>query len=307
MVCASAGATAIILTGSNIKGALNNPKALFKASCYTVDRLGLDTLNGIVDMSLEAEACGCQIQYRERNLPDVVTHPAKTLDDISNLVVPDPYRDGRMPIFLNAMRLMAKNYTMMKVGFISGPFTLAMLLAGSGIYVDIRRQPQKVHSLLSYCQKVVVRYGQALINAGADMIVIAEPMGSQLSPQGYEEFSHTYVKQIISSFGKPCCLHICGKAGHIAQKMAESGAVLLSLDEVDVQSLARSISESVVLMGNISPTKLRINSVGQIADATRALKESIRHRKTFIIGPGCDLAPETPLENIQAFVKVAKS
>lgn len=306
MVCASAGAPAIILAQTDMKQALNNVELLFKAVRLTVDRMGLDTINTVVDMSVEAEACGCQVQYRERNLPDVISHPAKTLDDIARLRVPDPYRDGRLPVFVETMRLMKANYTMLKAAVVIGPFTLAMLLAGSEIYIDIRKNPQKVKALLDYSRKVIIVYSQALIEAGADLIVIAEPMGSQLSPAAYEEFSHPYVKEIIQTFKKPCGLHICGKASHIVHKMAESGAVFLNIDDVDIQSLARSIPEPVVLMGNLSPTRIRINSPGEIEKATQTLLEVTKHRRGFIVGPGCDLPPETPLENIRAFVKTVK-
>jgi MtaA/CmuA family methyltransferase len=306
MVCAPAGAPAVILVQIDMKEALNNAKLLLKALKFTVDQMGFDTFNMMVDMSVEAEACGCQIRYRDRNLPDVVTHPVKTMEDISQLRIPDPYRDGRMPVFIETMSLIAKNYTMLKSAVVIGPFTLAMLLAGSEIYIDIRKSPQKVKALLDYSQKVIITYGQALIKAGADIMVVAEPMGSQLSLGAYEEFSHTYVKEIIRSFKKPCGLHICGKASHIVHRMAESGAVFLSIDDVDIQSLARSIPEQVVLMGNLSPVRIRVNSPAEIEKATRVLQEVTRYRKGFIIGPGCDLAPETPLENILALVKTAK-
>jgi MtaA/CmuA family methyltransferase len=306
MVCAPAGAPAIILTQTDMKKALNNANLLFKALRFTVEKMGFDTLNMMVDMSVEAEACGCQIQYRERNLPDVVSHPAKTQADIAKLRVPDPYRDGRLPVFVETMRLMKKNYTMLKAAVVIGPFTLAMLLAGSEIYIDIRKDPQKVKFLLDYCRRVIIAYGQALIRAGADLVMIAEPMGSQLSPAAYEEFSHPYVKDIIRNFKKPCGLHICGKSSHIVQKMAESGAVLLSIDDVDIQSLVGTIPESVVLMGNLSPTRIKINSPGEVEKATQTLLEVIKHRKGFIVGPGCDLAPETSLENILTFVKTVK-
>jgi MtaA/CmuA family methyltransferase len=306
MVCAPAGAPAIVLTQTDMKKALNNSELLFNAMRFTVDRMGFDTLNMMVDMSIEAEACGCQIQYRDRSLPDVVSHPAKTLEDIIKLRVPDPHRDGRLPVFIETMRLMKRNYTMLKSAIVVGPFTLAMLLAGSEIYVDIRKNPQKVKTLLEYCQKMIISYGQALIDAGADLMVIAEPMGSQLSPAQYKEFSQPYVQNITKTFRKPCGLHICGKAGHIVNIMAESGAVFLSIDDVDIQSLAGTIRQPVVLMGNISPTKLKINSPEEIKKTTRNLLEVTRGRKGFIVGPGCDLAPETPLENITAFVKRVK-
>src|SRR5512135_1338822 len=63
MVCAPAGASAIVLTQTDMKEALNNAELLFNAMRFTVDRMGFDTLNLMVDMSVEAEACGCQIQY----------------------------------------------------------------------------------------------------------------------------------------------------------------------------------------------------------------------------------------------------
>ncbi len=306
MVCAPAGAPAIILTHTDMKEALNNAELLFQALRFTVEKMGFDTLNMMVDMSVEAEACGCQIQYREHNLPDVVTHPVKTQADIAKLRVPDPYRDGRLPVFLETMRLMKKNYTMLKVAVVIGPFTLAMLLAGSEIFIDIRKDPPKVKVLLDYCQRVIITYGQALVQAGADLVVIAEPISSQLSPAAYGEFSHTYIKTIIRSFKKPCGLHICGNASHIVNQMAQTGAVLLSLDNVDIQSLAGSIPEPVVLMGNLSPTRLRIDAPAKIAESTRALLEIARQRKGSIVGPGCDLAPKTPMENIRTFVKTVK-
>ena len=36
------------------------------------------------------------------------------------------------------------------------------------------------------------------------------------------------------------------------------------------------------------------------------LLKAIKNRKEFLVAPGCDLAPQTPLENIQAFIRVAK-
>jgi MtaA/CmuA family methyltransferase len=306
MVCAPAGAPAILLTHSDMQQTLNDPELLFKASKFTVEKMGFDTLNTVVDMSVEAEACGCQIQYRDNHLPDVCSHPVKTRTDIQKLRVPDPYSDGRMPVFVESMRLMKNRCTMLKVAVVSGPFTLAMLLAGSEIYIDLRKDPLKVKALLEYCQKVITDYGRALIQAGADIMVIAEPMGSQMSPAAYEEFSATYTRAILRTFNRPCGLHICGKTSHIMQKMAESGVAFLSIDDVDMNFLVNNLPESVVIMGNYSPARLKIETPAQIMQATRTLLETTRYRKGYIVGPGCDLAPETSLENIRSFVRTVK-
>jgi len=273
----------------------------------TVEKMGLDTLCLFADMILEAEACGCQIQSDDFRVPEVITHPVRTIDDLARLKVPDPYRDGRMPVFLATMRLLKKKFTMIKVGEVIGPFTLATNMGGSDIYMDTRRNPQKVKALLEYCEKVIIRYAKALIEAGADMILIAEPAGSQLSMSAYEEFSLNYTRRIIISLNRPCILHICGKAGHIIEKMCQSGAQAISIDDVDMTRIIELVPRRVVIIGNISPLKFFKNSPEEMEKETIKLLEIIKRRKEFLVAPGCDLAPQTPLENIQAFVKTAKN
>lgn len=306
LVAAFAGAPAILLTQSTTKDALHDPKLLYKAVTYTVREMGLDILCLFADMSLEAEACGCQVLFDDINVPMVTTHPVKTVDDLAKLKVPDPHRDGRMPVFLETMRLMKRNFTMLKVGEISGPFTLATTLAGTDMYLDIRRNPQKARVVLDYCEKVLIRYGQALIDAGADNILIAEPAGSQLSASAYEDFSLAYTRKIIGSLSRPCILHVCGQAEHLVEKMCQSGAEALSVDDVDIASVIKQVPNNIVIIGNISPLKFAQSSPEAIEKETIDLLEAAKNRKEFFLAPGCDLAPQTPLENILAFVKAAK-
>ncbi|HUT67268.1 MAG TPA: uroporphyrinogen decarboxylase family protein [Dehalococcoidales bacterium] len=306
IVSASAGAPAVLLTHSTIKDALKDPRLLYKAMTYTVEEMGLDTLCLFVDMSLEAEACGCQTKFDDYNAPVVMSHPVKTIDDLAELKVPDPHLNGRMPVFLETMRLMKRNFSMLKIGEVIGPFTLAAHLAGTDIYLDTRKNPQKIRAILEYCEKVIIRYAQALIKSGADMIIIAEPTGSQISASAYEDFSLTCTRKIIRSLARPCILHVCGKAGHIIEKMCQSGAVALSIDDVDIAQVIKSVPHSIVVIGNISPQKFSKSSPEEIEGETIKLLETVKTRKEFLVAPGCDLAPQTPLENILSFTKAAR-
>jgi uroporphyrinogen decarboxylase len=306
IISASSGAAAILLSGSTISEAAKDPRLLVNAMSYSVEKMGMDILFLFVDMSLEAEACGCQVQFSDQQLPAIMTHPIKVADDLAKLKVPDPYKDGRMPIFLEAMRLIKHNYTMLKIGEVCGPFTLATNLAGTDIYMDTRRNQQKVRMVLEYCEKVITRYAQALIKAGADMIVIAEPSGSQLSPSAYEDFSLTSTRKIIGNLSRPCILHICGKAGHIIDKMCLSGAVALSIDDVDLSQVIKTTPNNIVIAGNISPLKFSRYAPEDIYRETCNLLETMKTRKEFIVAPGCDLSPQTPLENILTFTQTAR-
>jgi uroporphyrinogen-III decarboxylase len=172
--------------------------------------------------------------------------------------------------------------------------------------VDIRKNPEKVKALLNYCQKVITRYAQALIEAGADIILVAEPSGSQLSAAGFEDFSLFYTRAIISALKRQSILHVCGRAEHLIEKMCQSGATALSIDDVTLASVIKRVPADITLIGNISPIKFVYSSPEEIKKETLSLLAAIESKNEFIVAPGCDLAPQTPLANILAFTEAAK-
>ena len=54
---------------------------------------------------------------------------------------------------------------------------------------------------------MALSFAEALIKAGADIIVLAEPSASLLSPLAYYEFSQNYVEGTIRALNRPCILH----------------------------------------------------------------------------------------------------
>jgi uroporphyrinogen-III decarboxylase len=88
--------------------------------------------------------------------------------------------------------------------------------------------------------------------------------------------------------------------------MCQSGAVALSLDNVDIAHVIKTVPRRIVVIGNISTQRLLMNPRSEIEKETIKLIETIKGARNFCIAPGCDLAPQTPLENIISFVKIAK-
>ncbi|MEM3551218.1 MAG: uroporphyrinogen decarboxylase family protein [Candidatus Bathyarchaeia archaeon] len=160
---------------------------------------------------------------------------------------------------------------------------------------------------MDLCVQVITSYAQALINAGADIILIAEPTGSTMSSSQYEEFSGTYTKKIIRSLSRPVVLHVCGKTEHLIEKMCETGAAGISVDEVNLPSIINRVPQDTVIFGNISPVKTICKcSPEKIQEETVTLLNVMHHKKEYVVAPGCDLVPETPLENIRSFVEAVK-
>ena len=141
LVTASAGAPAILQTCGNMEEGLKDPQLLYEAMCFTVDEMELDTFCLVADLSLEAEACGCEVRFKKADFPLVTSHPLTNIQGPESLPVPDPQNDGRMPVLLEAMRRIKKNYTLLKAAVVTGPFTLAAHLMGPGIYTDTIKIP----------------------------------------------------------------------------------------------------------------------------------------------------------------------
>ena len=306
MVTASAGAPAVLLTCGDLGRALKDPDLLYRGMRFCVEEMGFDTFVLIADLSLEAEACGCRLRFSERDLPMVIAHPVDALTQIEDLSVPDPRRDGRMPVFLETMRRVAGDYTVLTAAVVTGPFTLAAHLRGTEIYRETITDPERTKRLVAYCSRVGLTFARALTEAGADYIVLGEPSASLLSPTAYQTFSQAYTEKEMRALGVPCVLHICGNTTHIVDKMWHSGAVAISVDEVDLPAVARSAPEDVVLMGSISPATLLTCSPGAVRERTIGVLDSLSERRAFMVLPGCDLAPETPMENIQAYVTAVR-
>jgi len=306
LVTASAGAPAILQTCGNMEEGLKDPQLLYEAMCFTVNEMELDTFCLIADLSLEAEACGCEVRFKKSDFPLVTSHPLTNIQGLESFQVPDPQSDGRMPVLLEAMRRVKKNYTLLKAAVVTGPFTLAAHLMGSGIYLDTIKNPDKVKKVVEYSERVTLLFAEALVKAGTDIIVLAEPSASLLSPLAYYEFSQSYVERTIKALNRPCILHICGAITHIAEKMCESGAAGLSVDEVELPWLVSIAPEDVVIAGNLSNSLLLNATPEEVKNQTTELLESVKDRKEYFALPGCDLAPRTPLNNIRTFARTVK-
>jgi Uroporphyrinogen-III decarboxylase len=60
-------------------------------------------------------------------------------------------------------------------------------------------------------------------------------------------------------------------------------------------------------MGNLAPVKIFLQSTpDEVAEATMALLDETKDIKNFILSSGCDIPLETPLENIEAFMKAGR-
>jgi len=278
------------------------------ANRFKVDAVYVDS-----DPIVEIEAMGAPIRYPEDESPSILEPIIKTLSDVRALALPDPEKDGRMPVWLNAIRILRE-----KVGSefaiianINGPFLAAAQLLGMlGAAKSMHSSPDVLLELLELTTQTIVNFMKAEIRAGADAIILGDPMSSTsvISPLEFARFSLPYIQRVVRHAGEvPIILHICGNTTRLIDKMIETGARYLELDwSVDLSQVRMKYGNSIGLIGNVNPTLLLTGSTHAVEAGCKKAIDDAELSGTFILGTGCELPKNTPYENLDAMVTSAQ-
>ncbi len=305
------GAYQSVLTGTTVKQNMTDGRVMFQTIEKFVNTYKPDiVMCTMADLAVEAEACGCGIKMPDDALPSVVRHlTLESIEDIKKLRVPDPYQDGRMPVFLQATSLFKKRFTLPQMSIVTGPFTLAAELMGVDIIArKVLKDPLLVLALMEYSLEVVQRYADAMVEAGADSIGVGDPSCSLLSAKAYRKFIFPFHKQLAENTSAPVVLHVCGKAGHLIELLSETGAAGMSLDSpTDLAAITGRVPPEVMIFGNLSPVEvLMMQGPEEVRVSTHALMRAMETVPNFGVMSGCDLPLDTPIENVSAMIQAIK-
>ncbi|MFP3897163.1 MAG: uroporphyrinogen decarboxylase family protein [Anaerolineales bacterium] len=309
MVIPLMGFPGIQLNRSTLKQNTFNWGTQFSTLFALQQRFRPDGLFFFMDLSVEASALGLPVRFPLDETPSVENHPIKMEHDLAKLMNSDILSDGRVAVYIETMRLMARYLDVLKGGYVIGPFSLTGLLMGaSEAAMATVMDPDLLHAVLSFASGVIGRYARALERAGADAITVLEPTASLLSPDHFRQFAAPYIKEIVATLDTIPILHICGRTNHLIEAMIETGAKGLSLGPmVDFAEMIKEVPGDVVLLGNLDPVRvLNGRTPSGVYRATQELMRVMAPHDNFILSTGCDLPMDTPLENIHAMMDAAR-
>ena len=261
-----------------------------------------------MDLSVEAEAFGAETVVSDDEVPTVVGALVDEGTDPDDIAVP-AVGAGRTGLYVEAIAKVAPLIGDRPVlaGAI-GPFSLAgRLMDVSEVMVLCYEEPELVHAVLGKAAGVVAAYAAAFRAAGADGVVLAEPLAGLLSPDLAEEFSSAYVRRIVEEVQTDSFAVVYHNCGGGVPKMMDSivatGAAAFhfgnAISMVDVMPL---VPADRVAMGNVAPAEqLRNGTPDSVRAATIEVLETCAGYPNFVISTGCDVPPMAPLENIDAF------
>lgn len=286
-----------------------------QASAIALIASETDTLAAVslMDLSVEAEAFGAQVQYFTDEVPAVVGQLVSDLDEAEALEVPD-LSAGRASVCTEGIRLAKERIADKPVlaGMI-GPYSLAgRLMDVTEIMYLCYDEPEAVHAVLEKATQYLIQYAGAMKQAGADGIVIAEPLAGILSPDMAAEFSHPYVKKIVDAMQTEdfaVIYHNCGNSvSHMLPGIFSIGAAAYHFgNAVDMAEVMAAAPADCLCMGNVDPAAQFVQGTAEsMTEATKALLAQCGHYKNFVISSGCDIPYHAKWENIQAFFNALK-
>jgi uroporphyrinogen decarboxylase len=268
--------------------------------------LKLDFVQIASDLLREAEGYGSKVSYSVDNLPNVEKYAVDKVEDIAKLKLVKPQDVPRMYDLVEATTLaISQEKDVYPFTLIVGPVTIASNICDAKNFMTfLVKEPEAVADLLELTTGTVVEMVKNLSEVGSKHINIADPVASLVSPRHYSKFFlplHQRVFEEMNSRQICSRLHMCGNTTRILPHAVESGAVIVDIDhQVDYAQAYEMVGERVLLNGNIDPAAdvLLCDPVHTKHAVLDRAKQINFARALFM--PGCELPPQTPLENARA-------
>ncbi|WP_406657911.1 methylcobamide:CoM methyltransferase MtaA [Methanolobus sp. ZRKC2] len=267
---------------------------------------GLEGVRAPYCLTVLAEAMGCEVNMGTKNRqPSVTDHPYPK--GVDNLKMPDNLlAEGRIPAVMEALGIL-KEKTGGEVPVIAGmegPVTLASDLASVKKFMKWSiKKPEDFQTILDFACDACIEYANALLDAGADVISVPDPVASPdlMAPDTFDTVLKPVLQKFADGVKGPMILHVCGDVSPVLEMMADCHFESISIEEkvTDLAGAKAKVAGKVTICGNVSsPFTLLAGDEAKVkADSKKALDDGID-----VLAPGCGIAPDTSVANLKAMV-----
>jgi uroporphyrinogen decarboxylase len=289
------------------------PEIAAEVTITAAEKLGVDAAIIFADLLLPLEPMGLPFEFQAGEGP-VVHHPVRTVDDVKALRTD---RAADLAYVARAIEKVAAHFgdRLGIIGFCGAPYTLASYMiegGGSRNYVFTKQMmygdPTAWRSLLDKLVTVLTEYCRLQVQAGADVIQIFDSWVGSLSLSDYRDYAFEASKRLVRAvqeMGVPIIYFGVETAGLLSQ-MAATGADVIGLDWRQPLDVGwHEVGHSHAVQGNLDPITL----FAPIEVLELRVKEILRAaagRPGHILNLGHGIVPQTPVENVQAVVRMVR-
>ncbi len=290
------------------------PDLAAEVTITAAEKLGVDAAIIFADLLLPLEPMGLDFEFQAGEGP-VVHHPVRTAENV-RLLRTDRVQD--LDYVARAIQKVATHFRdrIGVIGFCGAPFTLASYMiegGGSRNYIETKRLMYGVTStawgsLLDKLVNVLTEYCRMQVQAGAEVIQIFDSWVGSLSLVDYRDYAFEASKRLIRAvqqMGVPVIYFGVETAGLLGA-MASTGADVIGLDwRQPLDEGWRAVGHRHAVQGNLDPITL-FAPLEIIEARVGEILRAAGGRAGHIFNLGHGIVPATPVENVQAVVRMVR-
>jgi uroporphyrinogen decarboxylase len=289
------------------------PDLAAEVTITAAEKLGVDAAIIFADLLLPLEPMGLDFEFQAGEGP-VVHRPVRTAEDVRALRTD---RAADLEYVGRSIEKVAAHFRdrLGVIGFCGAPFTLASYMiegGGSRNYIHTKqlmyRDPLAWASLLDKLLTVLTAYCRLQVQAGADVIQVFDSWVGSLALSDYRQYALEVTKRLIRAvqqMGVPVIYFGVETAG-LLTAMASTGADVIGLDwRQPLDEGWRAVGHSRAVQGNLDPITL-FAPVEILEQRVKEILRAADGRAGHIFNLGHGIVPGTPVENVQAVVKMVK-
>ncbi len=289
------------------------PELASEVTITAAEKLGVDAAIIFADLLLPLEPMGLPFEFQAGEGP-VVHHPVRTAEDVRALRTD---RAGDLAYVARAIEKVSAHFgdRLGIIGFCGAPYTLASYMiegGGSRNYIHTKQMMYgdtlSWRLLLDKIVKVLEEYCLLQVQAGADVIQIFDSWVGSLGLADYHDYVLEASKRLVRAvqqMGVPVIYFGVETAGLLTE-MASTGADVIGLDwRQPLDEGWSAVGHSHAVQGNLDP--ITLFAPPEVLELR--VKEILRAaagRPGHIFNLGHGIVPETPVENVQAVVRMVR-
>jgi len=300
----------------------HDPHKRARAILEQRERFDFDGVIICGETTILAEAAGAKVAFREDECPRWEAGCIDDYDQVKDMAVVDPLKDGRLNVWIETARQVVKaigSEYLVIARADQGAFSMASMLRGmEDFMMDLamaESDPElkdQIHRLLRYCNECQLAFIKALKETGAPVATSGDSIAgpSVCSPKFYYEYCQPYEKQMAlwcKEAGIKFSVHICGSAEPILERWMEAGMEMIEIDhKTDFLAAKAATRGKCTILGNIDTSKMFLGDYNTVFQATRELIEKNNKEAELIVSSGCMLSQNTPVDNLRAMVAATR-
>ena len=310
-----AGAFMAQMCGFTISDYLTSTDNIVKAQMTNYEVFQPDIVVVLTDLLMEAEALGTELVFPVDAICQAEKRFLEDKGRLAEIKLPDPRTSGRIPMYIEACRRVAEQVKDSSVSSsLSGPWVIAVGLRGlQELIYDTKDDPAFVHGLMRLTTDFAKMMGDAVAEVGVGISYSeAAASCSVISPKLYRQFILPYEAEVVSYLAqnkKMATFHICGFIDPIIADVVATGVPALSVD--GPSSLAKAVEATdnkrkSVIIGNVPTTLFEMGTRDEMFAAVKACLDIAVAGSGYILAPGCEIPPTSPVENVRWFMEAAR-